>query len=278
MAARIGLGFGKAPGRFIGVCGGDYDRRVGLVPDRTRLQRRRARFQGNPGRHPRFFLLGCAGMLGLDKLVPHQHMDEESPEGSPSHLSRPMLLVLAVALHNIPEGLALGVVIAAAMADAGMTWTAAIVFGLGLALQNFPEGMAVVLPPAPERLDEEALCVVGLLGQPGRAGIRPPRRRAGLGTEHPWRGGDAGAPEHRGRRYDLHRRRGAHPGIPGGRPRPRRDLRLSHRILDDGGAGYPGRMRGPRLSRPAFRFAIFPSRRPSGRRRRRRKSGPLYRI
>lgn len=47
-------------------------------------------------------------MLLLDKLVPHQHMDEDSPEGRPSHMSRPMLLVLAVALHNIPEGLAWG--------------------------------------------------------------------------------------------------------------------------------------------------------------------------
>lgn len=92
------------------------------------------------------FALGCAGMLLLDKLVPHQHMDEEAPEGRPSHMSKPMLLVLAVALHNIPEGLALGVVITAAMQDAGMTWTAAIVFALGLALQNLPEGMAVVLP------------------------------------------------------------------------------------------------------------------------------------
>lgn len=92
------------------------------------------------------FALGCAGMLLLDKLIPHQHIDEDKPEGSPSHLSRPMLLVMAVALHNIPEGMALGVVIAAAMGDSGMTWTAAIMFGLGLALQNFPEGIAVVLP------------------------------------------------------------------------------------------------------------------------------------
>ena len=92
------------------------------------------------------FLLGCAGMLLLDKLVPHQHIDEDKPEGRPSHMSRPKLLVLAVALHNIPEGMALGVVIAAAVQDAGMTWGAAIMFGLGLALQNFPEGMAVVLP------------------------------------------------------------------------------------------------------------------------------------
>lgn len=92
------------------------------------------------------FGLGCLGMLLLDKIVPHQHMDEDKPEGLPSHMARPKLLVLAVALHNIPEGLALGVVIAAAMQDAGMSWTAALAFGAGLALQNFPEGMAVVLP------------------------------------------------------------------------------------------------------------------------------------
>ncbi|MCI8553471.1 MAG: ZIP family metal transporter [Clostridiales bacterium] len=92
------------------------------------------------------FLLGCAGMLALDKLVPHQHLDGEAPEGHSSHLSRPLLLVTAVALHNIPEGIALGVVISAAMLDSGMTWTAAILFGTGLALQNLPEGMAVVLP------------------------------------------------------------------------------------------------------------------------------------
>ncbi len=92
------------------------------------------------------FALGCAGMLLLDRLVPHQHTDEQTPEGHSSHLSRPMLLVLAVALHNIPEGLALGVVIAAAMEQSTMTWTGALMFGLGLALQNFPEGLAVVLP------------------------------------------------------------------------------------------------------------------------------------
>lgn len=92
------------------------------------------------------FVLGCLGMLLLDKLVPHQHMDEDAPEGPPTHMARPKLLVLAVALHNIPEGMALGVVIAAAMRDAGMPWTGALAFGAGLALQNFPEGMAVVLP------------------------------------------------------------------------------------------------------------------------------------
>lgn len=91
------------------------------------------------------FVLGCAGMLVLDRLLPHQHPVDELPEGRPSHLSRPMLLVMAVALHNIPEGMALGVVMAASMKE-GVSFTAALVFGLGLALQNFPEGMAVVVP------------------------------------------------------------------------------------------------------------------------------------
>ncbi len=91
------------------------------------------------------FLLGCAGMLGLDRVTPHQHMDDSPPEGRPSHLPRPMLLVMAVALHNIPEGLALGVLITA-LQTGGASPAAAAAFGLGLALQNFPEGLAVVLP------------------------------------------------------------------------------------------------------------------------------------
>lgn len=92
------------------------------------------------------FIIGCLGMLLLDKVLPHQHMDNSPPEGKKSKLSKPMLLVMAVALHNIPEGMALGVVIAAALNFGKMNLTAALVFALGLALQNFPEGMAIVLP------------------------------------------------------------------------------------------------------------------------------------
>lgn len=92
------------------------------------------------------FVLGCLGMLLLDKLIPHQHNDDSEAEGIHTHMSRSMLLVTAVALHNIPEGMALGVVIASAMSDQGMSWMAALMFGIGLALQNFPEGAAVVLP------------------------------------------------------------------------------------------------------------------------------------
>ena len=95
-----------------------------------------------------------------------------TPEGHPSHLSRPMLLVLAVALHNIPEGLALGVVIAAAMGQEAMTWTGALMFGLGLALQNFPEGLAVVLPLRQAGADKGKCHRLGLLAsfaEPGAA-------------------------------------------------------------------------------------------------------------
>lgn len=92
------------------------------------------------------FVLGCLGMLGLDRIVPHQHMTDDAPEGVQTHLSRPMLLVLAVALHNIPEGLALGVLIGALLNETSVTATGALAFAAGLALQNLPEGMAVVLP------------------------------------------------------------------------------------------------------------------------------------
>jgi ZIP family zinc transporter len=145
MAARIGLGSAKRQGVLLGFAAG-----VMIAASVWSLVIPAFDDAGTDFKGTLVvtlgFALGCAGMLLLDKLVPHQHMDEERPEGSPSHLSKPMLLVLAVALHNIPEGLALGVVMAAAMGDTAMTWTGAIVFGVGLALQNFPEGMAVVLP------------------------------------------------------------------------------------------------------------------------------------
>ena len=91
------------------------------------------------------FVLGCGLMLVLDKLLPHQHAHEDTPEGHASHLTRPMLLVMAVMLHNIPEGVALGVVMAATLRE-GIGFAGAAAFALGLALQNFPEGMAVVVP------------------------------------------------------------------------------------------------------------------------------------
>lgn len=109
------------------------------------------------------FLLGCVGMLVLDRLVPHQHNDNEAPEGRPNHMSRPMLLVAAVALHNVPEGLSLGVVIAAANSNTRMGWAAALMFAIGLALQNFPEGLAVTLPLYQSGVSKKRCARLGLL-------------------------------------------------------------------------------------------------------------------
>lgn len=109
------------------------------------------------------FLLGCLGMLLLDKLMPHQHMDDSAPEGRPSHMSRPMLLVMAVALHNIPEGMALGVVIASVLTSGSITLGGALAFGLGLALQNFPEGMAVVVPMRQAGVSQRRCAFWGIL-------------------------------------------------------------------------------------------------------------------
>lgn len=109
------------------------------------------------------FLLGCGAMLLLDKVLPHQHMDQETPEGPSSHLSRPMLLVMAVALHNIPEGFALGVVLHAATQPGGAGWIPAIIFVIGLALQNFPEGMAVVLPMRQSGISQKKCALFGTI-------------------------------------------------------------------------------------------------------------------
>ncbi len=91
------------------------------------------------------FALGCGLMLLLDHILPHTHQHQESTEGVRTTLSRPMLLVMAVALHNIPEGIALGILIAGSLGGQ-TTVPAALAFAFGLALQNFPEGMAVVVP------------------------------------------------------------------------------------------------------------------------------------
>ncbi len=95
------------------------------------------------------FLLGGAVLRGMDRLLPHLHPALASGEAEGLHTSwkRSVLLVLAVTLHNIPEGLAVGVAFGAAAAGlGGATLTGAIALALGIGLQNFPEGMAVAMP------------------------------------------------------------------------------------------------------------------------------------
>ena len=93
------------------------------------------------------FLAGTLFLLLLDHVIPHLHHASESAEGPRSSLARTTLMVLAVTLHNIPEGMAVGVVLAGWLAgNAGITWAAALALALGIAIQNFPEGAIISLP------------------------------------------------------------------------------------------------------------------------------------
>ncbi|WP_161891237.1 ZIP family metal transporter [Pontibacter russatus] len=95
------------------------------------------------------FLAGALFIFGLDKLAPHLHINfrEEETEGVKTKWHRTTLLILAITLHNIPEGLAVGVLFGAAANGAdGVTYSAAIALAMGIGLQNFPEGFAVAMP------------------------------------------------------------------------------------------------------------------------------------
>ena len=91
------------------------------------------------------FLLGGLFLLVLDGLMPHLHPGSDQPEGLPAKLRRTTMVVLAVTLHNIPEGMAVGLSFAIAAQEGGAL-AGAIALALGMALQNFPEGAAVSLP------------------------------------------------------------------------------------------------------------------------------------
>jgi ZIP family zinc transporter len=93
------------------------------------------------------FALGVLFLFILDKITPHLHALAKTPEGPASNLSRTMMLVFAVTLHNIPEGMAVGVVFASMLSD-GIQIGAAGAFALsiGIAIQNFPEGAIISMP------------------------------------------------------------------------------------------------------------------------------------
>ena len=93
------------------------------------------------------FLLGMAFLLLLDHLTPHLHRNTSSAEGPESRLSRTTKMVLAVTLHNIPEGMAVGVVYAGLLASsADITAGGAFALAIGIAIQNFPEGAIISMP------------------------------------------------------------------------------------------------------------------------------------
>lgn len=101
------------------------------------------------------FWTGVLLLLVLDHVIPHLHRNSKSSEGPKSKLSKTTMLVLAVVLHNIPEGMAVGVVYAAWMAgDAQISVAAALALSVGIALQNFPEGAIISMPLYAEGTDK----------------------------------------------------------------------------------------------------------------------------
>lgn len=93
------------------------------------------------------FLAGIAFLLILDRVIPHLHVNEEKPEGIHASLKKTTMLVLAVTLHNIPEGMAVGVVFAGILTEqAHITLSGAFALSVGIAIQNFPEGAIISMP------------------------------------------------------------------------------------------------------------------------------------
>lgn len=95
------------------------------------------------------FLLGGLFIWGIDRVLPHLHIGfpRDEAEGIPTTWHRSVLLVLAITLHNIPEGLAVGVAFGALAADIpSASFAAAVALALGIGLQNFPEGTSVAVP------------------------------------------------------------------------------------------------------------------------------------
>lgn len=110
------------------------------------------------------FLGGIAFLLGLDSLVPHLHLESTEPEGLEANLKKTTMLVLAVTLHNIPEGMSVGVTFAGALlGNTGITMAGAFTLAVGIAIQNFPEGAIISMPLRSEGMDRRRAFVYGAL-------------------------------------------------------------------------------------------------------------------
>lgn len=93
------------------------------------------------------FLLGMFFLLLLDNIIPHLHLKSDKPEGIKAKLEKVTMMVFAVTLHNIPEGMAVGVTFAGALTqNSGITMAGAIALAIGIAIQNFPEGAIISMP------------------------------------------------------------------------------------------------------------------------------------
>ena len=109
------------------------------------------------------FWLGILFLLFLDTVTPHLHMNSDEPEGPKSNLKNTTKLVLAVTIHNIPEGMAVGVVYAGLLAEQSeITMLGALALSLGIAIQNFPEGAIVSMPLRSQGVSRRKACLYGI--------------------------------------------------------------------------------------------------------------------
>ncbi len=110
------------------------------------------------------FLGGMAFLLTLDSLIPHLHLESTQPEGVEANLKKTTMLVLAVTLHNIPEGMSVGVTFAGALlGNTGITMAGAFALAVGIAIQNFPEGAIISMPLRGEGMSRLRSFVYGAL-------------------------------------------------------------------------------------------------------------------
>lgn len=110
------------------------------------------------------FMFGILFLLILDTLIPHLHLDSDKQEGIKAKLKKTTMMVLAVTLHNIPEGMAVGVTFAGALiGNAGITMAGSFVLAIGIAIQNFPEGAIISMPFKSEGMSKGKAFLYGTL-------------------------------------------------------------------------------------------------------------------
>lgn len=110
------------------------------------------------------FMLGIVFLLVLDSVIPHLHLESTKPEGIKTKLKKTTMMVFAVTLHNIPEGMAVGVSFAGAlMENTGITLAGAFALAIGIAIQNFPEGAIISMPLKAEGMSKGKAFLYGTL-------------------------------------------------------------------------------------------------------------------
>lgn len=110
------------------------------------------------------FAVGILFLLLLDHIIPHLHMNSDEAEGPKSSLRKTTMLVLAVTLHNLPEGMAVGIVYAGyVLGNSNITYMGAIALSLGIAIQNFPEGAIISMPLRAEGVSKGKSFLYGTL-------------------------------------------------------------------------------------------------------------------